>query len=131
MSPGADRRAVAHVDLPFAQLGNGGVEIVDENREVLALVGRRVALDEMQLLTSGVEPRAGEAEVGPVLARREAEGVDVEPQRGVDVVDGEGHMVDGDGFHDRSLSPAVMGRSSFQSTRRRRCAKRHAPSWRT
>ena len=57
-----------------------GVEVVDQQGEVLAVVVGHGRLDEVDLLAADVEPRAAEAEVGPVGALHGAEHVDVEPR---------------------------------------------------
>ena len=74
---------------------------------MLAEAGGRCRLDQVELLATGVEPGAAEAEVGAVGAGRETENVDVEPQGGVNVVDVQGNVVNGQGAHPISLGPHV------------------------
>src|SRR5689334_22248824 len=50
------------------QLVDHRVEILEQQREMLPLLGRQIALDEVQLLIAGVEPRTTDAEIGAVVA---------------------------------------------------------------
>src|SRR5688500_17022028 len=68
----ADGHRVAYLHATRSQLGHGGVEVLDQQREVLAQpVGDR-RLDEVELLATvtRVEPGAPEAEGGSVGAQR-------------------------------------------------------------
>ena len=85
---------------PFAaQLVDHPVEVVHEDREVLAEVGRNASLDEVQLRRPEVDPGATDAEVGPVPADRAPEDIGVEGHALGRVGDVEGHMVDGERLH--------------------------------
>jgi hypothetical protein len=64
---------------PWARsVSHHGVEVVVEQGEVLAHFGWRGELNEVDLLAPGIEPGAGEAEVGPgeVLGQPEDLGVE-------------------------------------------------------
>ena len=104
------RSGVAHVDAAVAQLGHRGVEVLDLQGEVLAHPRRRGALDQVDLLATGVEPGPSEREVGPVAAGHEAEHARVEPEGRLDVVDVDGHVMDGERSHHPSLSPTAVRR---------------------
>ena len=102
-----------------AQLGDGRVEVGHPEGEVLATVLGRRRLDQVELLAPGIEPRAGEPEVGPVVALDEPQHVDVEVTGGGGVGHVDGHVVDGERLHAPSLpaSAARCGRPSVRSTR--------------
>ena len=78
---------------------------------MLAVAGRGCALDQVDLLSAGVQPRPTEPEVRPVDAPLEPERVAVEAQRRVDVVDVDGHVVHRQWPHGASL---VLGRPAAQ-----------------
>lgn len=104
---------IAHLHAPAPELVDGGVEVVDEQREVLAAGRGRRRMDQVDLLDAGVEPDTGDAEVGgPVLALRQPEDVDIEGDRGVDVVDIDGHVVDGERVHPTSLASSARHRKN-------------------
>ena len=112
LAAGADGAGVADVEAPGPQLRDGVVEADDQEGEVLAETRRGSALDQVDLLPAGVEPRSAEPEVGPVGAGLEAEHIGVEAERGVDIGDVDGHVVHSKGSHDPSLpdgSPGVPG----------------------
>lgn len=94
---------IAHFNTPVTQLGHRGLEVVDLKGEVLAEIGRRLPLDQMDLLAAGVEPGAAEGKVGAVSPRLEAEDIAVEAECGLDVVDVEGDVMDSQGTH-----PAIV-----------------------
>ena len=73
------------------ELGDGGVEVVDAEREVVAAGRRLVRLHQVHLLAAGVEPVA-RAEVGPGQ-RRAPEDVAVEVPGGVGVADADGDVM--------------------------------------
>ena len=58
------RSGVARVDAAVAQLGHRGVEVLDLQGEVLAHPRRRGALDQVDLLATGVEPGPRNAKSG-------------------------------------------------------------------
>lgn len=107
------RFGVAHLHSPLAQLGDRGVEVGDQQGEVLAEACRRLAFDEVDLLPPGVQPGAPEPEVGPVVAGFQAEDIGVEAQSRLHVVDVDGHMVDCQWTHDSS----VVALASFRKAR--------------
>ena len=80
-------------------------EVVDQQREVLPERGRGPALDQVELLATGVEPRTSEPERGPVGAWLQAQHLRVEVQRLVDVGDVDRHVVDSERSHVSSLPP--------------------------
>ena len=63
-------------------------------------------LDEVHLVCAGVEPRAGKPEVRPAELG-EPQAVDVEAERGVEIVDVERDVVDGD-LHRNFLSSFAL-----------------------
>jgi hypothetical protein len=84
---------VGHLQPLASELGHQGRNIAERQCEVLPQVVRWLGFDEMDLLAAGVQPCAPEAEVGPVGAYLQAENVDVESERGVDVIDVDRHVV--------------------------------------
>ena len=77
-----------------AQVGDGDVEVVDTDREVVARRRALVALHQVHLLAACVEPVAAEPEVGP-RQHREAEHVACRTAtRFVLVVDADGDVMD-------------------------------------
>jgi hypothetical protein len=84
---------VGHLQPLAPELGHQGRNIAERQCEVLPQVVRWLGFDEMDLLAAGVQPCAPEAEVGPVGAYLQAENVDVESERGVDVIDVDRHVV--------------------------------------
>ena len=50
---------VAHLDAVIGQVGDGGIEVIDPQGEVLTVVlGDRLGLDEVDLAVAGCDPRA-------------------------------------------------------------------------
>ena len=97
---------IAHIDAPAPQLVDHRVEVVDEQREVLTTGRGWRRKDQMNLLGAGIEPGTIDAEVwGAVLAWRQTEDVDVEAKGGVDVVDVDRDVMDGERAHPTSLAP--------------------------
>ena len=82
-----------------AELGDARVDVGDLESEVLTDVRRRGRTDEVHLLASDVEPRASDAEIGAIASGRQAQHVDIEAQRLVDVVDVDRHVMDSDRLH--------------------------------
>jgi hypothetical protein len=80
-----------------AQIGDGGVEVVDPDREMIGFWSRLVGLHQVHLLTAGVEPMAG-AEVGTGQLG-ETEDVAVEREAGVGVGNTDGDVMDSGGLH--------------------------------
>ena len=98
---------IAHLHAPAPELVDGGVEVVDEQREVLAAGRGRRRVDQVDLLDAGVEPDTVDAEVRrPVPALGQPQDVDIEGDCGIDVVDVDGDMVDGERLHPTSLAPS-------------------------
>ena len=64
MAVGPARLGVGHLEPLGPQLIDHQVQIFEEEREMLPHVGWHRQLDEMDLLTAGIEPGPGEAEVG-------------------------------------------------------------------
>jgi hypothetical protein len=84
---------------------------------VLALAGRDLALDQMELLVADVEPGAGEAEVRPVSAGGEAQVIDVEADGRIDIVDIDRHVVHTGRTHGASVARRSLptpGRTEHQ-----------------
>jgi len=86
------------------QFGDDIIEILHEYGEVLAQVGRWLSFDEVELLPAGVEPGAPKPKVGPVIPSHQAEWSFVELEGMVEIVDVDGHMVNGERFHDGILA---------------------------
>src|SRR5689334_9923540 len=95
---------VAHLDVACAELADAGVEVGDENGEVLAVAGGHLAFDEMDLLPAGVEPGATKTEVRPVGSSAQPENVDIEVERGIDVVHIDRHVVHCERFHSGKIT---------------------------
>src|SRR4051794_23219826 len=76
LAAGADGAGVADLDARRPQLRDRLVEVGHEEGEVLAPVGGRGCLDEVDLLRADVEPGAAEPEVGSVGPLHGAEHVD-------------------------------------------------------
>jgi hypothetical protein len=89
-----------------AQLRHGCLDVVHQQRQVLTVLVGHGGLDEVHLLRTRVEPRAGEPEVGAIGALGEAQYVDVERHRGRNIGDVDGHVVDSGGAHPLSLAVA-------------------------
>jgi len=85
----SDRHRVGDLDADGTQLGHDSCEVDDSQREMLPVIGRGFALDEMDLLGTRIKPDATDAERGPVRAHAETEhlGVEVERARNVRHVD--------------------------------------------
>src|SRR5437762_1229994 len=62
----SDRLGIAHLHAAAPQLCDRAVEVVDQQGEMLAVPGRGCALDQVHLLSAGVQPRPTEPEVRPV-----------------------------------------------------------------
>jgi hypothetical protein len=97
---GSHHHRVAHLDAPFAQFGDRGVEIVDLQRKMLTLVRRNTGPDQVDLLIPRIEPGPRETEVWPVRARLEAQRVDVEGEGRVDIVDVDRNVMYSHHLHD-------------------------------
>src|SRR5205085_4964714 len=120
------RAGIADLDAPVPQLGDGGVEIVDQQGEVLPEPGWRLAFDEVQLLRPGVEPGAADADVGAVGPLLQTEDVGVEAQRLVDVGNHDRHVMHGQWSHAPRIGPCerCFSRTSTAPTAWR------SPTWR-
>ena len=105
LTAGADGRGVRHLDAAGPQLTHHPVQVVDQQGEVLAPARGRLALDEVDLLPAGVQPRALHSQLGPVLPPGQAEHVGVEAHGLVDVGHVDGHVMHGQGSHRASLTP--------------------------
>jgi hypothetical protein len=101
---GSDRHGVAHLHAPGTQLHDHRVEVVDCQREMLSHVGRRLPLDEVDLLAADVEPGAAKAEIGPVGALGQPEHVHVEASRDLGIGHVDRNVVDRSGLHAQSLA---------------------------
>jgi hypothetical protein len=104
LAPGPDHDRVGDGDSLRAQLGDARVDVGDLEGEVLTDVRWRRCGDQMHLLTSDIEPRAADAELGAVIAGRQAQHFDVEAQRLVDIVDIDRHVMDRDRVHEVSVA---------------------------
>ncbi len=67
---------------------------------MLASVSRTDASDEVHLLATYVQPGTIETEVGPVRADLETELVNVERERGINVIYVDRHVMDTERFYD-------------------------------
>ena len=104
LTAGGDWRRVGRPVATCPQLGDDGIEIVDAHGEVLAEVGRRRSLEEVDLLVADVEPSTSKAKVGPIIPPDQAQSTFVERQGFIEVVDVDGNMVDSEGFHNGILA---------------------------
>ncbi len=116
-------RGVAHLDAPLPEIGDGAVEVVDQQGEVLAERGRSLGLEQVDLLATSVEPRPTEPEVRSVRAGAKAQHLRVEGQRRVDVVHVDRHVVHSEWSHEPSLA--------LSETERAGQAPRRSPSMRS
>jgi hypothetical protein len=107
LASGANGDRIGHLDALGPKIRDRLIDVLDAHREVLSQVRRRRTTDEVHLLTAGVEPRTGEAEVGAVGALHQPEDVDVEGQRGLDIVDVDRHVVDCRGAHGQRVALGV------------------------
>ena len=96
LPPSSNRRSIRDGDSVPAELGYRAVKVGYLQREMLADRCRWVALDEVYLLTSGVEPFTGEPEVRAVFSAYYPQLVDVEARRLVDIADVDRDVVNGD-----------------------------------
>jgi hypothetical protein len=85
---------------------------------VLASVPGTDASDEVHLLATCVQPGTIETEVGPVRADFETELVNVERNRGVNVIDVDRYVMDADRFY---TSIMALGPVAFRRTWLDRC----------
>ena len=104
LSTGADRLWIGHLDAVGPHVGDCDVDVIDRDGEVLAEVVWWRRLDEVDLLSPGIEPGTSEPEVGSVRTRREAQHVDVELQRGGDVAHIDRNVMDTERSHPISVA---------------------------
>src|SRR3954468_23087604 len=98
---GADGRGVRNAQTSLPELTHDLIEVVDQDGEVLPLPPRHLALDEVDLLPAGVEPRATELEVRPVVTGGQSEDLGIEGDGSRHVVDVDRDMMNGDWLHGR------------------------------
>ena len=96
----ADGAWVPDRDALRAELLHHDVEVRDLNCEVLTDVRRYGSFEEMDLLVSEIDPRAGDPQVWAVVPQRSAEQVGVEARCLIDITDVDGDVVDGQWFHE-------------------------------
>src|ERR1700728_2786421 len=94
LATGTAGRRVAHREPLGSERAHDVAQVVVEQGEVLAHVVRGRQLNEVDLLAAGVEPGAGDAEVGPVVALGQAQDLGVEGEGRRHVGDVEGDVVD-------------------------------------
>jgi hypothetical protein len=94
-----DRGRVADAEALVPQLVDRGGEIVDKKREVLAVTLWWLALDQVNLLATGIEPGTRETEVRSISALLEAEHRDVEIECRLDIVDIDRNVMHGPRLH--------------------------------
>ena len=105
--PGAgDERDPVHLDALLLQVADGGIDVVDSDREVVCTERLGVGFHQVDLLAAGVEPVPG-AEIG-ARQLRHAEHVPVEGETLVRVGDADGDMVYTGWLH-RSILPQPPG----------------------
>jgi D-arabinan exo alpha-(1,3)/(1,5)-arabinofuranosidase (non-reducing end) len=102
-----DVRDAVHVDTLRLQVGDGVVEVVDTDREVVRVRRLRVRLHQVHLLPARVEP-VTRAEVGP-WELRHAQHVAVERETQLGVGDTDGDVVHSSRFHDPILPRTLPG----------------------
>jgi hypothetical protein len=96
---GADRRRVGDVDSTGPEFCDGVVEVGNLERKMLTDCCRRSALDQVDLLTPGVEPRAAETEVRAVRSSYQAKSLDVKALCLVGIADVDRDMMNGERSH--------------------------------
>lgn len=106
---------VGHLQPLAPELGHQLRNVAERQCEVLPQVVRWLGFDEMDLLAAGVQPCPPEAEVGPVGAYLQAENVDVESERGVDVIDVDRHVVQTYESHLVNYGTAPRGRWNWSA----------------
>jgi hypothetical protein len=95
----ADTHRIPDLEASLPQLGDSRRQVLDEDGKVLAEVGRWLGLDEVDLLVAGVEPCSAKTEVGPIGPQAKTEHLGVEGDRGGNVADVDGDMMDGESGH--------------------------------
>src|SRR6516162_8939171 len=104
--PGAgDERDPVHLNALLCQVGDGGIDVVDSDREVVRSERLGVGLHQVHLLATGVEP-IPRAEVG-AWQLRHAQHVAVEGETLLCVGDADGDMVYTGWLH-RSILPRIL-----------------------
>ena len=113
--PAPGRCGTGFTSTPWARIAaTASSRSCDTDREVVAAGRRFVALHQVQLLPTGVEPVAAEAEIGP-RELREAEHVAIERERGFGVGNTDRHVVDPGWTHKAesyASQPLACGRSA-------------------
>jgi hypothetical protein len=103
--PGAgDERNPVHLDALLLQVGEGGIDVVDSDREVVRTERLGVGLHQVDLLAAGVEP-VPRAEIG-ARQLRHPEHVAIERETLLRVGDADGDMVHTGWLH-RSILPRI------------------------
>jgi hypothetical protein len=77
----------------LSERGHDAWEVDESQGKVLPTVPRAGASDEVHLLPTCVQPGTFETEVGPVRSDLETEPVNVERERGVNVIDVDRHVM--------------------------------------
>src|SRR6516165_4618072 len=104
--PGAgDERDSVHLDALLLQVADGGIDVVDSDREVVRIGRRGVRLHQVHLLAAGVQPVPW-AEIG-ARQLRHAEHVAIEGETRLRIGDTDGDMVYTGGLH-RSILPRTL-----------------------
>ena len=104
--PGAgDKRGPVHLDALLLQVGDGGIDVVDSDREVVRTERLGIGLHQVHLLAAGVKP-VPPAEIG-ARQLRHAEHIAIEGETLLRVGDADGDMVYTGCLH-RSIVPRIL-----------------------
>ena len=94
---------VADLEPLAAQLVDHRIEIFEQQREMLPLLGGNGALQEVQLLMAGVEPSTANAEIGSIVPDGQAKRFGVKADGRIDVVNDQSDVVNSEWLHNASL----------------------------
>ena len=107
LAPGAgDEWDPVHLDALLLQVGDGGIDVVDSDREVVRSERLGIGFHQVHLLATGVEP-VPRAEIG-ARQLRHAEHIAIEGEALLRVSDADGDMV-----HTGRLHRSILTRSTF------------------
>lgn len=95
----AHGRGIADRHPSRPQLRHGRVEVGYPQRQVLAAILGNRSLDQVHLLIARIKPGAANPEIRPVGALHQTKPVYVEPQRGRDISDVDGYVVNPEHAH--------------------------------
>jgi hypothetical protein len=108
------RHRVSYFEALLSQLGDHRREVSESQGEVLAHVLWRLRFDEVDLLATRVEPSPAEGESGSVRTDLEAEHVNIERHRRVQVVHVDRYVMEANRLHG-----SIMALSLLQCSKRR------------